>query len=47
MDYGGFHNHEFNFNDDNGKKLTKKQAKYLILAIIVIIMIFILGGVFL
>ena len=47
MDYGGFHNHEFNFNHDNGKKLNKKQAKYLILAIIIILMIFVLGGVFL
>tara|TARA_B100001057_G_scaffold396743_1_gene406620 strand:- start:440 stop:586 length:147 start_codon:yes stop_codon:yes gene_type:complete len=47
MDQGGFHNHEFNFNNSDGKKLSKKQAKYVILVIVMILfLISVVGSIF-
>ncbi len=41
MDPGGFHNHEFHHNDGDGKKLTKKQAKYILIGVLCILLILI------
>ena len=41
MDPGDFHNHEFHHNDGDGKKLTKKQAKYILIGVLCILLILI------
>tara|TARA_B100001057_G_scaffold394527_1_gene403743 strand:- start:439 stop:585 length:147 start_codon:yes stop_codon:yes gene_type:complete len=47
VDQGGFHNHEFNFNNGDGKKLSKKHAKYVILGIVMILfLISVMGSIF-